>query len=250
MEQQADGRRRARTILLWIVTILISLGIGLAGLMKFLQPDHWQSLFAGWGYPKWFSSVVGVAEVVGAVGLLIPRLALYAVMVLVIVMTGALISLLTGFAFAIAIVGAALFVDRVLYGGPDEQQIALGALAGATALGALVSGFAIRILSLRLVSLVGLAASAGALFAMGGWTSGVALATVSALLALFGLGFGLTVTPRSTADRTGAGLSAGGRCGRSVFHELGVERAADAHGGEAIFVNQLGQRNGGFGETM
>src|SRR5207245_9249543 len=32
------------------------------------------------------------------------------------------------------------------------------------------------------------------------------------------------------------------RRGRSVFHELGVERAADADGGEAVFVNQLGQR--------
>ena len=71
--------------------------------------------------------------------------------------------------------------------------------------GALVSGFAIRVLPLRLVSLVGLGASAGALFAMGGWTSSVALTTVSALLALFGLGFGLTVTPRSTAAVEAAG---------------------------------------------
>jgi MFS family permease len=130
--------------------------------------------------------------------------------------SAALVSLLTGFAFAIAIVGAALFVDRVLYGGPDEQQVALGALAGATALGALVSGFAIRILPLRLVSLVGLAASAGALFAMGGWTSSVALTTVAALLALFGLGFGLTVTPRSTAAVEAAGRRAFGAASATV----------------------------------
>ena len=130
--------------------------------------------------------------------------------------SAALVSLLTGFAFAIAIVGAALFVDRVLYGGPAEQQIALGALAGATAVGALVSGFAIRILPLRLVSLLGLAASAGALFAMGGWTSSVALTTVSALLALFGLGFGLTVTPRSTAAVEAAGRRAFGTASATV----------------------------------
>jgi len=37
---------------------------------------------------------------------------------------------------------------------------------------------------------------------------------------------------------------------RSVFHELVVERAADAHGGKAIAVNQLGQRQRGFGQPM
>ena len=50
--------------------------------------------------------------------------------------SAALVSLLTGYGFATAIVGAAVFVDRVLYGGPDEQRMALGALAGATAVGA------------------------------------------------------------------------------------------------------------------
>jgi MFS family permease len=130
--------------------------------------------------------------------------------------SAAIVSLLTGFAFAIAIVGAALFVDRVLYGGPDEQGVALGALAGATALGALVSGLAIRILPLQLVSLIGLVASAGALFAMGSWTSSVTLATVAGLLALFGLGFGLTVTPRSAAAVEAAGRRAFGAASATV----------------------------------
>ena len=130
--------------------------------------------------------------------------------------SAAIVSLLTGFAFAIAIVGAALFVDRVLYGGPDDQRAALGALAGATAVGALVSGFAIRVLPLRLVSVVGLVASAAALLAMGGWTSAVALTTVSALLAVFGLGFGLTVTPRSTAAVEAAGRGAFGTASATV----------------------------------
>ncbi len=54
--------------------------------------------------------------------------------------SAALVSLLTGYAFATAIIGGAVFVDRVLYGGPDDQRLALGALAGATALGALALG--------------------------------------------------------------------------------------------------------------
>ena len=61
-------------------------------------------------------------------------------------------------------------MDRVLYGGPPEQQLVLGALAAATAIGALVSGFAVRRTSLRLVTLVGLVTSAAGLVAMAGWS--------------------------------------------------------------------------------
>jgi MFS family permease len=113
--------------------------------------------------------------------------------------SAALVSLLTGYSFATAIIGGAVFVDRVLYGGPAEQRFALGGLAAATALGALVSGLAIRFISLRLVTLVGLAASGGALVWMARWGPGVQLAEVAAVLSIFGFGFGMTVTPRSTA---------------------------------------------------
>ena len=94
--------------------------------------------------------------------------------------SAALVSLLTGYAFATAIIGGAVFVDRVLYGGPNDQRLALGALAGLTAVGALVSGFAVRLLSLRLVTLVGLVASAGALLAMSTWTASVEIEQVAA----------------------------------------------------------------------
>ncbi len=113
--------------------------------------------------------------------------------------SAALVSLLTGYGLATAIVGAAVFVDRVLYGGPDQQRVALGALAAATAVGALASGWALRALGLRLVSVVGLAASVAALVAMAGWTPGTGIPAAAAALALFGAGFGLTVTPRSAA---------------------------------------------------
>jgi len=113
--------------------------------------------------------------------------------------SAAIVSLLTGYGFATAIVGAAVFVDRVLYGGPDEQRLALGALAGATAVGALVSGFAVRLLSLKVVTVLGLAASIVGLVQMAGWTPATSVESAALSLALFGAGFGLTVTPRSTA---------------------------------------------------
>jgi len=113
--------------------------------------------------------------------------------------SASLVSLLTGYGFATAIVGAAVFVDRVLYGGPDEQRLALGALAGATALGALLSGFAVRVLSLKVVTLAGLGMSIAGLVQMAGWTPETTIESAALALALFGGGFGLTVTPRSTA---------------------------------------------------
>src|SRR4029077_4236540 len=97
-----------------------------------------------------------------------------------------LVSLLTGYAFATAIIGAAVFVDRVLYGGPDQQRLALGALAGATAVGALGSGFALRWLGLRLVTLVGLGLSIVALVRMAAWTPGTGIGEIALLLGLFG----------------------------------------------------------------
>jgi hypothetical protein len=98
----------------------------------------------------------------------------------------------------------------VLYGGPDEQRLALGALAGATAVGALLSGLAVRVLSLRLVTLIGLAFSIGALAAMAMWTPETPIGDVALTLGAFGLGFGLTVTPRSTAAVEAAGRRAFG----------------------------------------
>lgn len=119
--------------------------------------------------------------------------------------SAALVSLLTGYGFATAIVGTAVFVDRVLYGGPAGQRLALGALAGATAVGAIASGFLVRRLSLRAVTAAGLAASIAGLAWMSTWDATVSPSVVAGAAALFGLGFGLTVTPRSTAAVEAAG---------------------------------------------
>ena len=121
-----------------------------------------------------------------------------------------LVSLLTGYGFATAIIGAAVFVDRVLYGGPGDQGLALGALAGATALGALVSGLIVRFIPLQLVAVGGLLLSIGGLVAMSSWTPESSLELVALSLAAFGFGFGLTVTPRSTAAVEAAGRRAFG----------------------------------------
>ena len=95
MNLQARGAEWIARIGIWVVTALPALGIGLAGGSKFIGANHWRGLFLGWGYPAWASSVVGIAEVAGAIGLLVPRLASYAALGLMVVMIGALVTLLT-----------------------------------------------------------------------------------------------------------------------------------------------------------
>ena len=117
---------------------------------------------------------------------------------------------------ATAIVGGAVFVDRVLYGGPEEQRVVLGALAGAMAVGALASGFLTRLISLRILTLVGLAVSAGGTGVDVDVESGRADERLRRSAAVFGVGFGLTVTPRSTAAVEAAGRAAFGAASATV----------------------------------
>ena len=77
-------RRRVATILLWAGTV-VGGSIALSGVGKFTS-HFWQPLFVAWGYPVWFASVVGAAEIVAGVSLFIPRLAAYAAMVLAVIM--------------------------------------------------------------------------------------------------------------------------------------------------------------------
>jgi hypothetical protein len=138
--------------------------------------------------------------------------------------SAALVSLLTGYAFATAIIGGAVFVDRVLYGGPDQQRIALGALAAATAVGAMASGLVLRAIGVRLTTFAGLAAAIVALVRMAAWQPSTTILEAAAWLALFGFGFGLTVTPRSTAAVEALGDRAYGiaSAGVSVAREIGM----------------------------
>ncbi len=84
-------KRWALLALVWVVTILETLAMGLSGAAKFMG-DAWQQMFAAWGYPVWFSYVVGVLEIGGALMLLVPRVAPFAAAGLIVVMVGALVT--------------------------------------------------------------------------------------------------------------------------------------------------------------
>jgi MFS family permease len=127
-----------------------------------------------------------------------------------------LVSLLTGYAFATAVVGGAVFVDRVLYGGPESQRLALGALALATALGALGAGALVPSGGRRLTALAGLALGTGGLVAAAGWSTATGIESVAGGLAVFGLGFGLVLTSRTEAAVEALGQGAYGVASAAV----------------------------------
>ncbi len=110
------------------------------------------------------------------------------------------VSALTGYGFATAIIGGAVFVDRVLYGGPADQRLVLGALAAATAIGALAAGWVVRAFGPRLVATVGVLVASlalGTVAYLAVPSSGIG--EIAIAMAAFGIGFGLSVTPRSVA---------------------------------------------------
>ena len=85
---------RALRIALGLVVLFEVVTLGGAGVAKFLNAAAWSAWFASWGYPPGFSYVVGVVEV-GAALLLIPaRSSSYAGGVLLLVMLGALVTVL------------------------------------------------------------------------------------------------------------------------------------------------------------
>jgi EmrB/QacA subfamily drug resistance transporter len=120
------------------------------------------------------------------------------------------VSLLTGYTLATAIIGGPVFVNRVLFGTDAQASIALTALTLAIAAGALVGGVAAGFIGERIVTVAGVALSSAGLWLALGWGVDTELDRLVRDLALFGVGFGLTVAPRATAAVEAAGAGAYG----------------------------------------
>jgi uncharacterized membrane protein YphA (DoxX/SURF4 family) len=89
------SRPPVENVALWTLTIIGALTMGLAGASKFTSATMWHSHFAAWGYPVWSASLVGALEIISATLLLVPRAALYAACTLIVLMLGALFTVLT-----------------------------------------------------------------------------------------------------------------------------------------------------------
>lgn len=126
------------------------------------------------------------------------------------------VSLLTGYALATAIVAAAVWVDRVRYGGPGEQRVFLGALALSMAIGAIGSGYLLRRIGVVPLGLAGLGSAIAGCLVLGAATQPTPGIVLLLGLAMFGVGFGATVTPRSSAAIDALGRAATGTASAAV----------------------------------
>ena len=88
-ETERSTAEKAKTALLWIVTVIGALGIAAAGVTKFASAEMWNELFTEWGYSIGFKSLIGVLEVSAAALVLVPRFATYAAALVCAIMLGA-----------------------------------------------------------------------------------------------------------------------------------------------------------------
>src|SRR6185369_6186386 len=80
--------KTAKTVTAWILAILLFVMFAHAGVMKFDPNGGWTRAFHNWGFPDWFRVAVGVAEVVAALLLLLPRTAKYGAVLIIVLMIG------------------------------------------------------------------------------------------------------------------------------------------------------------------
>ena len=89
----ARARRRPAVITLWVLQVLLALMFVVAsGAPKLFGEATAVAMFQQIGLGQWFRYLVGVLEVAGGIGLLIPRLAGLAALGLVGVMIGAVVT--------------------------------------------------------------------------------------------------------------------------------------------------------------
>lgn len=81
---------KGQKIAMWVISGLLAALFLFAGLPKLLMPGK---MLSQWVYAPWFLTVVGVCETLGAIGLLIPRVAALAAAGLCGIMIGAVYTL-------------------------------------------------------------------------------------------------------------------------------------------------------------
>ncbi|HEU4424698.1 MAG TPA: DoxX family protein [Pilimelia sp.] len=84
--------RRTRNVGLWVLQIALAAPFAAGGLLKVTGDAQMIELFADIGAGQWLRYLVGVLEIAGAVGLLIPRLVVPAALGLVALMVGATVT--------------------------------------------------------------------------------------------------------------------------------------------------------------
>ena len=87
--ETAMTESKVKSVIAWVLQILLAIFYVLASSGKIISRPQVIEMFRGWGFPDRFYLVIGVLEFLGAIGLLIPRVAGYAASGLIVIMIGA-----------------------------------------------------------------------------------------------------------------------------------------------------------------
>lgn len=80
---------KGKHVAVWVLTGLLAVAFLMSGGLKLADRTTSARMFEHWGYPGWFSQVVGIAEFVSALLLLVPRTAALGALALAVTMVGA-----------------------------------------------------------------------------------------------------------------------------------------------------------------
>ena len=80
-----------RNIIAWILQVLLAIAFIKSGFDKLSNLDGTMKMFSGLGMPAWFGALIGGAELLGGIGLLIPRTVRLAALGLIVIMIGAVV---------------------------------------------------------------------------------------------------------------------------------------------------------------
>ena len=86
----ATGQKKGKMIVLWVLRVVVGLALLAAGGSKLAGAPAMVAMFAKIGFGQWFRILTGLLEVAGAIGLFVPRFAVYAPSMLAVVMVGAI----------------------------------------------------------------------------------------------------------------------------------------------------------------
>ena len=85
----ATGQQKGKMVSLWILRVVVGLAFLAAGGSKLAGAPAMVAMFAKIGFGQWFRILTGLLEVAGAIGLFVPRCAVYAASLLAVVMVAA-----------------------------------------------------------------------------------------------------------------------------------------------------------------
>jgi uncharacterized membrane protein YphA (DoxX/SURF4 family) len=84
--------RIVREVVLWLLALFLAYVFIRQGAAKFNDDSGWARAFRAWHYPAWFRIAVGAWELIAGVLVLIPRLARFGAIMIIIVMIGGMLT--------------------------------------------------------------------------------------------------------------------------------------------------------------